>query len=157
MKKRINWKILALSFLVVLLVAAAGSLFASSKRNTEWYQSIKPEITPPNYIFPLVWNILFTLIAISLYIAWTSSSPKQKNKLILFFGINLALNLVWSIIFFTLKNPALAFAELILFWLSIIYILIITYKINKISAYLLVPYLLWVTFAGYLNYLIVFQ
>lgn len=154
--KKIRWKVLIISFVIVFLIAFAGSLFTSPNTSTEWYQSIKPQITPPNYVFPIVWNILFALIAISLYISWTNSNKKQKSKIILAFGINLALNLIWSIIFFGLKNPQLAFAEIILFWFSIIAMLAATYKINKSSSYLLIPYLLWVTFASYLNYLMAF-
>nr|AQS29710.1 hypothetical protein [uncultured archaeon] len=153
---KINWKVLILSLIIVFAVALLGSLFTSPNTNTEWYQQIKPLITPPSYIFPIVWNILFFLITISLYLSWTSSSKKQKPKLVVVFAINFVLNILWSIIFFGMKNPTLAFAELIIFWLSIIFMITTTYKINKTSSYLLIPYLLWVTFAGVLNYLIAF-
>jgi len=155
--KKIRWKILIILFVIVFLVVAAGSLFTSSNTDTDWYNSIKPKITPPNYVFPIVWNILFALISISLYLSWINSNKKQKNKIAIIFGINLTLNLIWSIIFFPLKNPSLAFAELIFLWLSIIMMITAAYKINKLSSYLLIPYFLWVTFAGYLNYLIAFQ
>lgn len=155
MKKKVNWKVLIISLIIVYLVALLGSLFTSA--NTDWYQSIKPAITPPNWIFPIVWNILFFLIALSLYFAWIKSNKKQKKKIIIIFGINFFLNILWSILFFTMKNPFASFFELLFLLLSIKLMIIITWKINKISSYLLLPYLLWVTFAGILNYLIAFS
>ncbi|MCL5018775.1 MAG: tryptophan-rich sensory protein [Candidatus Pacearchaeota archaeon] len=158
MKKRtkINWKVLIASFVAVYFSAFIGSLFTSGNVTSAWYESIRQSITPPNWIFPVVWNVLFFLIALSLYIAWTNSSKKQKPKLAIFFGFNLMLNTLWSLIFFVLKNPAIAFFELIIFWVSIVSIIFITWKINRNSAWLLFPYLLWVSFAGILNYLIAF-
>ena len=148
---KINWKILIISFVIVYLISFLGSLFTDTE---DWYESVKPSITPPNYIFPIVWNILFFLIALSLYIAWTKT--KNKKPLLIAFGLNLILNLLWSVIFFGLKQPILSFIELILLWLSIIFLIKTTSKINKTSSYLLIPYLLWVSFAGVLNFLIVF-
>lgn len=157
MKKRINWKILVVSLVIVYLVAFIGSLFTNPNTDTEWYESTKTSITPPNWVFPIVWNILFFLIAISLYLAWTNAKKKDKHKLALVFGINLILNIFWSAIFFGLKNPTLAFFELILLWFSILVMVLTTYKINKLSSHLLWPYLIWMTFAGILNFLISFS
>jgi translocator protein len=155
-KRKINWKILILSFVAVYFFAFVGGLFTFQNVTNNWYETIKPAITPPNWIFPIVWNILFFLIALSLYFAWTNSNKKQKLKITILFGINLLLNVLWSLIFFTLKNPLVAFFDLILFWTSIALMIFITWKINKKSAWLLVPYFLWASFAGILNYLIVF-
>lgn len=148
-----NLKVFIFSLTIVFFIAFLGSFFTASQVNSEWYQSIKPEITPPNYVFPIVWNVLFLMIAFSLYLSWVSSNQKEKKQVVLFFGINLFLNFLWSFIYFGLMNPLLAFAELILLWISIIFLIKTTYKINKISGYLLMPYFLWVTFAGFLNYL----
>jgi translocator protein len=151
MKKKINWKVLIASLLIVFGTALIGSIFTSQNTSSEWYQSIKPAITPPNYVFPIVWNILFFLIAISLYLSWTNT--KNKKPIIIVFGINLILNALWSYLYFGIQRPDLAFIELIVLWLSITAMIYTTYKINKISSYLLIPYLLWVSFAGILNYL----
>ena len=125
--------------------------------NSSWYESIRPSITPPNWVFPVVWNILFFLIAISLYLSLITVKDKTlKLKLKIVFGINLFLNVLWSFFYFYLKKPDFAFFELIFLWLSIISMIYITWKINKKSAWLLVPYLLWVSFAGILNYLSAF-
>lgn len=154
--KGINWKILIFSLIIVYLTAFLGSLFTSPSVNSEWYETIRPEITPPNWVFPIVWNILFFLIAISLYIAWTSANKKERKIVALVFGINLFLNFLWSVFYFGLQNPTLAFFELILLWISILVMILCLCRINKTSSYLLIPYLLWVSFAGILNYLSAF-
>jgi tryptophan-rich sensory protein len=156
MKKVKNIYILILCFLFVYLFAFIGSAFTSASVDSEWYYSIKPNITPPNWVFPVVWNILFFLIALSLFFVWIKSSKKQKPKIAILFGANLFLNILWSFSFFFLQNPTLAFADLILLEVSIIAIILFVKKIEKKSAWLLVPYLLWVGFAGILNYLIAF-
>lgn len=158
MKKRINWKVLLICLLIVYSVAFVGSIFTSGNTNTVWYENIKPSITPPNVVFPIVWNILFFLIALSLYISWIGSNKKQKITIAIIFGLNFIFNISWSILFFTLRNPLLSFYELIIFLLpSIILMIFITRKTSKLSSCFLIPYLFWVGFAGILNYLIAFQ
>lgn len=157
MKKKINWKVLAISFLMVFAIAFAGSLFTSPNTDTEWYNSIKPDITPPNWVFPIVWNILFILIALSLYFAWTNSkNKKDKSKIIIAFGINFILNILWSVLYFGIKNPLASFIEIFFLIISIGFMIYVSYKIKRFSGYLLVPYLIWVCFAIVLNYLTVF-
>ncbi len=156
MKKKVNWKILISCLLIVYFVAFLGSLFSTSNVNMSWYQSIKPSITPPSFVFPIVWNILFLLIALSLYFLLIKSRKKEKMKIAILFGINLFLNLLWSFLFFYLKNPLFSFFELILLIISTCLIINFSWRINKCSSCLLIPYLLWLTFAGILNYLIVF-
>ena len=97
------------------------------------------------------------MIALSFYFAWTSSNKKQKQIVTVVFAINLFFNLLWSILFFAMQNPKIAFFELILLEISIIFIIKKTYRIDKKSGYLLFPYALWVAFAGILNYMIAFQ
>jgi len=154
MKKRINWKILILSFIIVYLVAFIGGLFTSSNIDSEWYKSIKPEITPTNWIFPVVWNLLFFLIALSLYFSWVNIQKKNiKKKIMIIFGINFFLNIFWSVLYFELRNPLYALIEIFFLWISIISMIFLTYKINKKAGLILIPYLLWVSFAIVLNYL----
>lgn len=158
MKKRFDIKTSIIILIIVFgLLGGIGSLFTSKNTNSDWYNSIKPDITPPSFVFPIVWNILFLLISISLYFAWTNSKTKQNKKKIIFaFGINFILNILWSILFFALKLPKLAFAEIILLWISIGAMIFVTRKINKVSSWLILPYWLWVTFAGVLNFIIAF-
>ncbi len=150
---KINFKVLILCIIIVFLVALAGSIFTSRETSGEWYESIKPSITPPNYIFPIVWNILFFLIALSLYFSWINAKNNEKKKLGLIFAINFILNILWSVIYFGFKNPLLAFIEIIFLEISIVFMIIIAGKIDKKAGYLLVPYLLWVGFASLLNFL----
>ena len=147
---------LIICLVIVYSFALIGSIFTSANVNTEWYSSIKPTITPPSWVFPVVWNILFFLIALSLFLAWTKSNKKQKIKIAIFFGINLILNVFWSFSFFFLKNPLLAFIDLILLGISILAIMIFIKKIDKKSAFFILPYFLWICFAGILNFLIAF-
>lgn len=151
--KKINWKVLVISLVIVFGVATIGSLLTSSSVNTEWYESIKPSITPPSWVFPIVWNILFFLIALSLYFSWLKADKQKKKLAALVFGINLILNMFWSFLYFTLQNPFYAFIELFVLWFSILAMILVTYKIDKKAGWLLVPYLLWVSFAAVLNWL----
>ncbi|MBU1129068.1 MAG: tryptophan-rich sensory protein [Nanoarchaeota archaeon] len=155
-KSKTNWKVLILCLIIVYLVALIGSIFTSPNTSTDWYNSVRPSITPPNWVFPIVWNILFFLIACSLYLAWINSKNKDKPKLIWVFGINFFLNILWSVLYFGLKNPLLSFFELILLEASIVGMILITKKISKKASYFLWPYLIWVAFAGILNFLSAF-
>lgn len=154
MRKKVDWKVLLFSFILVYGIAVIGSLFTSSSVDSSWYNSIKPILTPPNWVFPVVWNILFFMIALSLYFSFILvKTKKEKQILVLLFSLNFLLNVLWSFLFFGLRNPLYAFVEIFFLWFSILSLVLFTFKISKKSAYLLVPYLLWVGFAILLNYL----
>jgi tryptophan-rich sensory protein len=138
---------------VVFSAGFIGSVFTSGNVSGEWYQMNKPQITPPGFIFPIVWNILFFLIALSLFLAWTKAKKKEKKKVTFVFGVNLVLNLLWNVLFFGLRKPGFAFADLILLLVTIILMIFVAGRIDRKAGWLLVPYLLWVTFAGVLNFL----
>jgi benzodiazapine receptor len=144
-------KPLTLVFSIIVCLAAGflGSFFTITSIGS-WYSTInKPFFNPPNFIFGPVWSFLYIMMGISLYLVLTN---KKKNKvaLVLFF-IQLILNSLWSILFFGLQNPLLAFMEILLLWAAIFITIKKFYKISKASASLLIPYLLWVTFASVLN------
>ena len=147
-KKTVNFVI---CLAVVYFIAFLGSVFTSQGVKSDWYQAIKPLITPPNWVFPVVWNVLFFLIALSLYYAW--EIKKERKNVILVFGINFVLNVLWSVFYFGMQNPLLAFVEIIVLWLSILAMIIVLRRISKTSSYLLIPYFLWVSFASVLTYL----
>lgn len=158
MKKRINWKILILSLLLVYFAAFIGSLFSFSAVNSSWYQSVKPVITPPNWVFPIVWTALFFLIALSAYFSWMAAkNEKVKKKIIILFGVNLILNSIWSCLFFGLQAPLIAFIDIILLLGSIIWLFVFTETISKKALWLLAPYFFWVCFATVLNAIIAFS
>lgn len=156
--RKINWKVLIVSLVIVYLVAFVGSLFTSGNTNSEWYDSIRSSITPSNWVFPIVWNILFFLIALSLYFSWINAKKWDvKKKILIVFGINFILNLFWSVLYFGLKNHFYAFIEIFVLWISIISMIYVSYKTDKKAGWLLVPYLLWVSFAIILNYLSIWK
>jgi len=148
-----NFIKLIAAILVCMLAGAIGSIFTAPAINT-WYASIrKPWFNPPNWLFAPVWTTLFFLMGISLYIVWGKGLEKKEVKLaVSVFGIQLALNILWSFLFFGLQSPFLAFVEIVLLWLAILATMMLFYKVSKNASLLLVPYLLWVSFAAFLNY-----
>ncbi|MBI2405804.1 tryptophan-rich sensory protein [Candidatus Microgenomates bacterium] len=145
---------LLLSIGVCLGAGFIGSFFTVSAIPT-WYATLnKPIFSPPNWVFAPVWTTLYILMGISLYFVWVSKS-KIKQKVLTLFFIQLGLNALWSILFFGLKNPTLAFIEIVALWITIFLTIKYFYPISKLAAYLLVPYILWVSFASVLNVAIV--
>jgi len=144
---------LIISIFVCQGAGVIGSLFTSPTIST-WYATLqKPSFNPPNWIFSPVWILLFLLMGISLYLMWEKGFENKKAKTAFFiFGVQLILNILWSILFFYLQSPLYAFIEIIILWLAILLTIISFYNISKPAAYLLLPYILWVIFAGYLNY-----
>ncbi len=122
-----------------------------TQNNMELFESInKPALAPPGWLFPVVWTILYILMGIASYLVITSGKPDAGALTV--YGIQLAFNLFWSIIFFNLKRYLFAFVWLVLLWLLILKTVLLFYQISKPAGYLMLPYLLWVTFAGYLNF-----
>ena len=151
-------KIISLTIitLAVFLTGFLGSLFTSQTTKSEWYLNNKPSFTPPGIVFSIAWTVLYTLIILAVYFSWIKSKKSEKTKLLIIFGLNLVSNALWSFLFFYLKNPLLGFLDLLIILGTIICALIYTKKINKFSTYLLVPYLLWIIFAGILNLAFIF-
>lgn len=148
---KIQWKKL---FLCVAIPLAMGGISAFLTRNSmEVFESVnKPALSPPGWLFPVVWTILYVLMGIASYLVLTSK--KESSTALTVYGIQLFFNFLWSIIFFNLRLYLLAFYWLILLWLLILKTITLFYRISKPAAALLLPYLLWVTFAGYLNFFI---
>jgi tryptophan-rich sensory protein len=119
-----------------------------------WYPTlIKPSFNPPNWVFAPAWSLLYLLMGVAAGLVWDRIEYEKeavKNALV-FFAIQLALNALWSYLFFGLMNPLLALIEIFVLWLMIYETLLKFIKINKVAGYLLVPYLLWVSFATILN------
>jgi translocator protein len=150
--KKINWKRLIFSIFLAHLAGIIGSLFTANNVAT-WYSTIiKPEFSPPNWIFGPIWLTLYTLMGIAFYLVWQSKNSTTKRIAMKLFIIQLILNTLWSIIFFGLHNITFAFIEIILLWLAIIGTTIYFFRISKPAGWLLIPYLLWVTFAAFLNF-----
>ncbi len=148
------WKLVA-SIIICQLAGIIGSFFTVSSVST-WYLTLnKPFFNPPSWLFGPVWITLYFLMGISLYIVWNKGIGSKEAKIaISIFGVQLILNTLWSIIFFGINSPLFAFIEIILLWIAIVMTIVYFYRISKTASYLLVPYLLWVSFAAILNFAI---
>ncbi len=151
---------LIIAIVVSELAGIIGSVFTAPSI-AGWYAGIvKPALNPPAWVFGPVWTILFALMGISAFLIWSSyaKAPVDKKKgikvALILFGVQLVLNTLWSIIFFGLHSPGGALIEIIFLWLVILATIIYFYKISKPAAWFLVPYILWVSFAMYLNLMI---
>ncbi len=142
---------------VIMTCLAVGYISSIVTRENipTWYALInKPFFTPPNWVFALVWTLLYIMMGFAAGRVWNKIDTDETNvkKAFLFFLIQLALNALWSYLFFGLRNPMLASFEIILLWLMIYETYVQFKKIDKVSGYLLLPYLAWVSFATILTF-----
>ena len=142
--------------LVCLMAGAIGSVFTFQSIPT-WYATLnKPSFSPPNWVFGPVWTMLYILMGVAAYLVYRERAGKNKakeaNAALVFFGVQLALNILWSLLFFGLHSPLYGLICIILLWLAIAVTIVKFYKISKTGGLLLVPYLLWVSFASVLNF-----
>lgn len=141
----------------VFIPLAVGGLSALLTMDSmESFERInQPPLSPPGRLFPVVWTVLYILMGIAAYLVSTSDKPKkQKNTALLVYGIQLLFNFFWSIIFFGREDYLFAFIWLVILWGLILASTVLFYRISKPAGILLIPYLLWVSFAGYLNFAI---
>jgi translocator protein len=134
-------------------LAIAGGLLT---KLTPWYHSLRqPSWKPPDWAFGPIWTLVFICLSISIAYAWDAATPGQRSAMFIALAVNGLLNIAWSAIFFVMQKPALALAELVVFWLSIVALIYIFDASSRTAAFLLAPYILWVTTAGVLNFQIV--
>ena len=151
-----NWKRLILSLGICQAAGIVGSIYTLQSVKW-WYPTLtKPQFNPPAWVFGPVWTILFILMGLSLYLVW-NKGLKKKGVIdgIALFGVQLILNITWSYLFFGIRNPFLALVEISVLWGAILLTAWKFYKIDRTAGYLMIPYLLWVGFASYLNLAIV--
>jgi|SRR3989344_5693930 len=146
---------LIFAILVCQLAGVVGSIFTTPAIGG-WYATLqKPALAPPNWVFAPVWISLFTLMGIAAFLVWQKGLARVDVKIALgIFLFQLTLNTLWSFLFFGLQNPAAAMIEIVVLWLAILVTIVSFFRISQLAAYLLVPYILWVSFAAYLNYLL---
>jgi tryptophan-rich sensory protein len=164
---------LLVSIIICLLAGVLGSFFTAPAIES-WYSGLnKPVFNPPNWIFGPVWTVLYVLMGVSFFLVWENNfkvknkacklgvwlekklnTPLNRKIIISIFFIQLFLNIFWSVVFFGMQNIGLAFAVILLLWLAILSTASIFYRVSRISAYLFIPYLAWVSFAGILNFAI---
>ena len=139
-----------LGFVGACVLAALTGAFI---RPGEWYERLtKPSWRPPNRLFPPVWSILYVMIAVSGWLVWREAGFSGAAIPLTVFFLQLALNAAWTPIFFGLHRIDLGLATIVLVWMSIVATIVVFYSVSGVAAYLLVPYLLWVTFAVALNF-----
>lgn len=152
--KKINLKILLVCLVIPILVGiVSGILFFSSMN--DFTNLTKPPLSPPDFVFPVVWTILYILMGISFYLVFINTS-KNRKEAISFYALQLAFNFLWPLLFFSFKLYLFAFVWLLILLILVILMYVYFYKVDKIAAYLQIPYIIWLIFAGYLNFGIYF-
>lgn len=148
----IKWKSLIINILIPIVVGLLSAI--STKDSMDIYKDIiLPPLSPPSFLFPIVWTILFILIGIASYVIWESTNVDIEKKKTAFtlYGLDLIVNFIWTIVFFNLRNYDFSVFIIIMLLLIIVANIFSFGSISKRAAWLLVPYLMWVSFATYLN------
>ncbi|MFA4846154.1 MAG: TspO/MBR family protein [Patescibacteria group bacterium] len=154
---------LVLAIVISELAGVVGSLF-TMPAIAGWYGTLrKPSFAPPDWVFGPVWTTLFLLMGIAAFLVWRedgkagiAASPRaprnDKNIALAIFAVQLVLNVLWSALFFGMRSPGAALVEIVVLWIAILATIIAFARISRPAAYLLVPYIAWVSFAIVLNY-----
>ncbi len=148
----IDWLVL---FGLILLSQVAGFIgsLAMTAESAAWYAALAfPTLAPPGWVFGPVWTLLYALMGVAAFIVWRARHQAGSILALVFFFVQLALNALWSVAFFGLQSVSLALAEISILWLMLAATLVFFARVSKIATWLLVPYLLWVTFAAYLAF-----
>ena len=141
---------LMVSLIIVFIVGAIGSV-ATSPQIPVWYATLaRPAWAPPNWLFPVVWTILYILIGISLFLVWRKGLESKQALVV--FAVQLGLNLLRSLVFFGLHPIVGGLVIILMLWMAILANIIVFYRISRWAGLILLPYLVWVSIASYLNY-----
>jgi len=154
--KRDDFLKLAISLALPLLAGFIGSYF-TTPAIPEWYAGLeKPAINPPSWVFAPAWTTLYVLMGVAFFLVWKKKDEiKDFFALVLVFIAQLFLNATWSFFFFGIRSPELAGVNILLLLVAIFLMMILFFRVNKVSGYLLLPYFLWTVFATYLNFQII--
>ena len=150
------WIISSLSIIFCLIIGFISSMFQTESM-ISWYPTLeKSVLTPPGFVFPIVWTLLYICIGISLaYILL--QEPEKKFELVFLWSSQILFNFLWSILFFYMKSPLLGFIDIILLDIVVILFIICSFKSSKVSSVLFIPYLVWLVLATYLNGYVMFN
>jgi translocator protein len=136
----------------IILAVGGGAL----TRMSPWYYALRqPAWKPPDWAFGPIWTVILTTVAFAIAYAWQAGDSGQRQWIIMALVANGILNITWTGLFFMLKKPGLAFAELLVFWVSIFCMIWVLGSASRTAGQLLLPYIVWVTIAGVLNFQIV--
>lgn len=145
-----KYKYIILNIAISLGIGGLSAFFTMNSMDI--YQNInRPKLAPPGYIFPIVWTILYVLMGISSYLIHRSNHKNKETALIIYY-FQILINFSWPIFFFNYQNFLLALAILFILNILVIILIKVTYSINHLASYLLIPYLIWILFALYLNF-----
>ncbi len=140
-----------LTFILFLALVAAAAFFGGQWNAKDWYRTLsKPSWTPPSWLFPPVWTLLYVLIAIAGMLVW-NADHENRTLLLVIWSVQLMLNALWSYIFFGRKDIGLGLAEIIVLWLLIAAFVVLAWPVNQLASILFIPYLAWVSYAAALN------
>ena len=154
MKKNKIWTVLIFLAIPLIVGTLSGVLFSAGD---EYGAMIKPPLSPPSWLFPVVWTILFALMGISSYLVYKAHvSRGEKKAALIVYGVQLIVNFFWPLFFFKLGAYLFAFIWLVLLWALVLIMILKFMKINKTAGLLQLPYILWLTFAAYLNLAVYF-
>ena len=148
---KFNLKRLIISLLIPLAVGGLSALV--TRGDMDLYSAVnRPPLSPPAVVFPIVWTVLYILMGVSLYLVWNNGDTyAEKGVAYALFGFQLFLNFIWSPVFFSAQQYLLAFIILVILWISVLLMILSFAKIYKPAALLQIPYIIWLTIAGYLN------
>lgn len=142
-------------FLAICLGTGGLGAIATTPEIGGWYKTIeKPSWNPPDYVFGPVWTTLYVMMAVAAWLIWKTGGVRGAAVPLGLFALQLLLNLAWSFIFFAAHQPGWAFAEIVVLWLAILATIVAFFRHSKFAGWLLVPYLMWVSFASVLNFVI---
>lgn len=150
--KKIQWGKLILCLAIPLAVGGISTIL--TREAMEKFQTLQqPPLSPPAWLFPVVWTMLYLLMGLASYLIVTARAPeRQKRKAILVYAVQLAMNFCWSLIYFNAKMYLIALFWLLVMWALIIWLCMLAWDIRRSATWCLLPYLAWVTFAAYLNF-----
>ena len=138
-----------------LAVTFAAAWIGSRYMPGDWYASlVKPSWNPPNYLFGPVWTVLYVLMAVAAWIVWRKAAFSGAGLALTLFVVQLALNALWSYLFFGQHRPDIAFFDIVALWVAIVVVAALFWKVDHVAGGLMVPYVLWVSFASYLNFVL---
>lgn len=144
---------LVVSVFVSLMAGVVGSAYTAPAIDS-WYKDLnKPSFNPPSWVFAPVWTILYLVMGVAAFLVWREGLQNKAVRIGLgLFIFQLVLNTLWSFIFFGQQNPLAGFIEILVLWVAIAATIYFFYRVNPVAAYLMIPYILWVTFAAILNF-----
>ena len=147
---KMKWKSLLVALAIPLAVGGAGALLSGGMTN--YGAMVKPPLSPPGWVFPVVWTVLYLLMGWASWLVWKSDAPREeKRRALILYGAQLAVNFIWPLVFFGGEMYLAALLILIALWVLILLTIRAFSGINERAGDLLIPYILWVSFAAYLN------